>query len=658
VECRCTAVQRGGFFKRDARLRWRCIASVLALQYLVTTSAVQASNLPADRERYSDAVVAIDRGQWTEYRALRPALDSYPLAMYLDYFELSRKPSAVRPGDARLFLQRSAGTPLPNRFLAIYLQRAGQEQRWDDFLAVMPTEPNSIELKCYFLRAQLAAGDPLVAWEGAERLWVHGESRPKACDPLFAAWQKAGQLQDEVVWARLLKAFDARQRSLMTYVARKGSDDLQPWSERLLQAYVNPDQMKSRLAPSDNPRAADIVAHGTAYFARYRPEAALAQWQYFQARMAFSAEQQALAERELALRSLFARSAANLDWVEAALARLNDDLLVEVRMRWALEEQDWQALAANLQKLSSEGKAQPAWRYWRAVLFERSGDRALAEALFRELAAERDYYGFLAADRLALPYQFNPQVVSLTAERMAPLRELPVVRRIEELYHHDKENLAHSEWYQVLQMTTAEEQVELAALAADLGWHRMAIDAANRAQAWDALDLRFPLPYRDTFARMASQRGVETTELMAIARRESAFYAGARSPVGARGLMQVMPATGREVAASLGTPHSDGALFDVEHNVLLGSAYYRQLLDRYDGNRVLALAAYNAGPHRVTRWLNPQDETVPVDVWIETIPFRETRNYVQAVLAYNVVFQYQLGTAGSLLTERERQRAY
>jgi soluble lytic murein transglycosylase len=119
-----------------------------------------------------------------------------------------------------------------------------------------------------------------------------------------------------------------------------------------------------------------------------------------------------------------------------------------------------------------------------------------------------------------------------------------------------------------------------------------------------------------------------------------------------------MPATGREVAASLGTPHSDSALFDVEHNVLLGSAYYRQLLDRYDGNRVLALAAYNAGPHRVTRWLNPQDETVPVDVWIETIPFRETRNYVQAVLAYNVVFQYQLGTAGSLLTERERQRAY
>ena len=97
------------------------------------------------------------------------------------------------------------------------------------FLAVMPEEPNSVELKCYYFRAKLASGDQLAAWEGAKRLWVHGKSRPKQCDPLFDAWLKAGELSDEVVWARLLKAFDARQRSLMNYVARKGSDELRPW---------------------------------------------------------------------------------------------------------------------------------------------------------------------------------------------------------------------------------------------------------------------------------------------------------------------------------------------------------------------------------------------------------------------------------------------
>ena len=145
---------------------------------------------------------------------------------------------------------------------------------------------------------------------------------------------------------------------------------------------------------------------------------------------------------------------------------------------------------------------------------------------------------------------------------------------------------------------------------------------------------------------------------MAIARRESAFFPEVRSPVGARGLMQVMPATGRQVASNLGVPHRSADLYKVEHNVLLGSAYYRQLLDRYDGNRVFALAAYNAGPHRVDRWRHKAGEQVPVEVWIETIPYRETRNYVQAVLSYNVVFNYLRGEERSMLSQAELTAGY
>ena len=145
---------------------------------------------------------------------------------------------------------------------------------------------------------------------------------------------------------------------------------------------------------------------------------------------------------------------------------------------------------------------------------------------------------------------------------------------------------------------------------------------------------------------------------MSIARRESAFFPGAQSPVGARGLMQIMPATAKQVAASLKEPHTQADLFEVEHNVLLGSAYYRQVLARFGGNRVFALAAYNAGPHRVDRWRHRAGEGVPVEVWIETIPYRETRNYVQAVLAYNVVFQYLLGDTQRLFTPLERQTRY
>ncbi len=639
-------------------MRYRVICLVFSLHALFLAPPLQALDLPLAREGYSDALRAINRGQWTEYQRLRPGLEDYPLAIYLDYYELSRKTRQVRPGDANLFLQRSQGSPLPNRFLSGYLSQAGRDGRWGDFLAVMSTEPNSIELKCYYFRARLAEDDPLAAWEGAERLWVHGESRPKACDPLFDAWQKAGKLSDDIVWARLLKSFEARQRSLMSFVAGRGSDSLRPWSERLLEVYSSPDRLRSLVPVADDVRAADIVAYGTAYFARYKPVPALQQWLHYSGQMHFSETQRALAEKALVLRSLFAKSPENLPWVDEALARLGDDSLVEIRLRWALQERDWTALAANLQKLTATARGDPAWRYWQAVVHERAGEQVLAEALLRDLARERDYYGFLAAERLGLPPTFNHQVTVLAPERTEPLRQLPVVRRIEELYFHREENLAHSEWYQVLQSTSPQEQQELATLASTLGWHRMAIDAANKAEAWDALNLRFPTPYQDTFSRHASQRQVPVTELMAIARRESAFYAGARSPVGARGLMQVMPATGKQVAAQIKAKHSDQALYDVEHNVLLGSAYYRQLLDRYGGNRVLAMAAYNAGPHRVDRWRNKPDATVPVDVWIETIPFRETRNYVKAVLAYNLVFKYLLGEEGTLLTDQERRLTY
>ncbi len=630
---------------------WACL--------LGSTAAIAAADVERAREGYSDAVEALRRGQQKTFSRLRDDLDDYPLALYLDYYDLSRRPASVRPADANLFVADSSNSPLRNRFLAVYLDRAGRDRRWQDFLAVMPEEPNSVELKCYYFRARLATGDPLAAWEGAERLWVHGRSQPKACDPLFKAWMEADQLDDATVWARMLKAFDARQRSLMAYVARQGSGALEPWADRLQQAYRDPDRIARLDLPAGEPRARDIASHGLALLARYNPERALQEWRNFQARMVFTPAQVAQVETAIVRHSLFAESRTNQPWVDAALARLGDDTLTQIRLRWALGEQDWVAMEALLPLLSEEARRQSVWRYWQASIWADHGDAARAQEALRSLASERDYYGFLAADRLGVEYSFNDRPLVLAPESREGLLQLPAVRRVGELQHHRALNDAHAEWYQLMSDAENTTLQQLAALATGEGWHRMAIDAANRASAWDALDQRFPMPYADTFDRYAALRQVPGTELMAIARRESAFFPGARSPVGARGLMQIMPATGREVARSLGQTHSTSALYDVEHNVLLGSAYYRQLLDRFNGNRVFALTAYNAGPHRVDRWRHPPDESVPAEVWIETIPYRETRNYVQAVLAYNVVFSHRRGEAQApLLTATERQARY
>ena len=643
------------------RVRFLLLGCLLPLCVNVAVAATEDADdtLSAERRQYEAAMRAVDKGRWTEYEQLRPALDQYPLAIYLDYFQLTRQSRDVRPADALRFISRSADSPLPNRFSNLYLRQAGREQRWQDFLQVRPDEPEGIELKCYYFRARLAAGDSDIAWDGARRLWDAGESRPNACDPLFAAWLKSGQLTDEVVWSRQLKAFDARQRSLLAYVAKQASPQLAPWADKLLAVYLQPEKIRQQTLPASSPYSADIASHGLVLLARYNPEKALQYWRDYQAELDFSAEQVRLVESAIALQGLFARTQDLSPWLHGALDRLDDDKLVEIRLRWALAEQDWETLAQTLPLLSDSGRQAEVWRYWQAVLAEREGDTQRAEALFTALGGERSYHGFLAADRVGRAYSFNHQTPVLDAATASALQQLPVVQRVGELNFHEDWNLAHSEWYYLLQASEDKTRnQQLAQLASQRGWYRMAIDAASRAQAWDALELRFPTPYRSTFQHYGQARQVPSTELMAIARRESAFYPQAQSPVGARGLMQLMPATGQQVASALGQRGGSAELFEVDHNVLLGSAYYRQLLDRFGGNRVFALTAYNAGPHRVDRWRHKRGEGVPVDVWIDTIPYKETREYVQAVLFYNVVFQYLMGDTRSLLTPAERTALY
>ena len=347
--------------------------SLVLLQGFYPAVSYALDQVTASRAQYGDAVIAIDRGQWTEYEQLRNDLDGYPLDVYLDYFKLTKSPAAVRPSDARQFISLSADSPLPNRFLSVYLTRAGRDRRWADFLAVKPDEPNSITLKCYYFRALLAEGDTLAAWEGAERLWVHGESRPKECDPLFDAWLKSGELSDDVVWARMLKAFDARKRTLLTYVSRKGSDQLTPWSETLLAVYRQPDRIRKYSLPAESVYSVDIVTHGLAYLARYSPVKALDYWQYYQPKMAFSDEQTHKVEYAIALRSLFAKTQENAAWVDAALGRLNEDKLVEIRLRWALEESDWTTLQTTIGKLSEDKRDEAVWRYWNAMADDMQG---------------------------------------------------------------------------------------------------------------------------------------------------------------------------------------------------------------------------------------------------------------------------------------------
>ena len=201
-----------------------------------------------------------------------------------------------------------------------------------------------------------------------------------------------------------------------------------------------------------------------------------------------------------------------------------------------------------------------------------------------------------------------------------------------------------------------EELIAAASLAADWGWHYQAIFAMIGAEYWDDLQVRFPLAYAETLNKAATVNKLKPSLVFAIARQESAFGADVRSPAGAVGLMQLMPATARQTASRGGLSYqSSKDLLNPSANAALGTHYMGSLLQQFSDNRILAIAAYNAGPHRVQQWLKRLPNEVDHDVFIESIPFKETRNYVQNVLAFAVIYGYRLGESLAMISPAEKR---
>ncbi|GAA5219256.1 transglycosylase SLT domain-containing protein [Corallincola platygyrae] len=622
-------------------------------------TAEDGGNLATQRNQYADALKAIENKDWPAYEKLRKQLNHYPLAIYLDYYRHVPSLSHSSGDEIMAFINLSQGTPLSVRMKGKFLFKAGAEKRWQDYLTVSPTPPNDVRLQCYYYRALNATGRNEEAWQGARSLWVHGKSRPKVCDPLFSAWKKAEPLTDELIWSRMLKAFDARQRTLLNYLAKQTSDSLKPTAEHLKRLYRDPMLLASDMPAPDSRYAADTLTHSLKALAREDAEAALSIWQKAQLNYRFTPQQQASVVRFIAQRSNFQKAEQNKTWLDKQLPLLKDDVITETRIRWALKEEDWHSVSKLITYLAPSNQQKDSWRFWRALSYQELGLNQAGKPILEQLANNRSYYGFLAADILGQAYQLNHEKVTPAGHGQAQLANLQGYNRVTELMYHDERQLASSEWRFLLQGVKQSEQLQLGLLASKNGWHNLAISAANTAKAWDTLDLRFPTPYLTTFEHYAKQRGVEKTELMSIARRESAFYPFAESRVGARGLMQLMPNTAKQVSRKLGhSKPSKRALFDIDTNIMLGSAYYKELLDRFSNNRIYAMAAYNAGPHRVDRWKGDPQSGVSAALWIETIPYKETRGYVQAVLSYNVVFQHMMGKPVPLLNENELSTLY
>jgi len=264
-------------------------------------------------------------------------------------------------------------------------------------------------------------------------------------------------------------------------------------------------------------------------------------------------------------------------------------------------------------------------------------------AAFSGLSQERSFYGFISSELLNKPLQLNQQLSTPSNDQITRVLSTPGIVRAWELYQIKEDAYARSEWNLAITRMPAEDRGIAAQLADQWGWHHHAIMAAARSDIRDNLKLRFPTAYQSTVTSNASKNGIAKDWVFSLIRQESAFSYQAKSPVGALGMMQIMPATAKQISKNMGIRYKGKySLLQPEKNIQLGTRYMGQLLKRFQGNTILATAAYNAGPNRAKRW-QPKYTPMAGDIWIETIPYKETRNYVKNVMTYQAIYRSHLG---------------
>ncbi|WP_394132679.1 transglycosylase SLT domain-containing protein [Shewanella maritima] len=636
----------------------RSITLLLSLLWLNNPS-VWASTFTAEQQTYLDARQALDKKQFKQYQKLRQLIPNYPLNIYLDYHEQGEKIMSMKGADALTAINHFNTTPLYNTLRHRYLTRTGSQKRWNDFLTIAKDAPNDITLQCYYYRAQLQRGDKALAYKGAETIWHYGYSRPKACDPLFKQWTRAGERTDAHIWSRMLLSFNAGQSSLLQYLARKLPQHKQD-TELLLKVYRDPRSLRhTKRFSSEREVVGDIVQLGLRKLAKRDLNQAAKLFVKYQKAGRFSDYEGRKLNRYIVRRALIRQHNDLKQHIDTMLPLLESDDLYEIRLRWAILEQDEVTINRYLPLLSDKAKSSDRWQYWQARMAQQSSPGTTTQKLDK-LSNKRNFYGFYAANSLEKSLSMNDEQAKSSATLRAKLSNDPAFERVIELKAIDRQIDARNEWIHLLRrQPSLDMRKEYGIYALEQQWHDLSVESSIQAKAWNNLALRFPQAETSLFTKASKKYQVDQHEVRAISRRESAFYPYATSGVGARGLMQVMPATAKQTAKKFNIKYAGTrSLYQPETSIMLGSAYYSQLLKRYKYNRVLATAAYNAGPSNVNRWLKKSDGKLDVMSFIETIPFRETREYVQAVFSYRLIFQHYANEEGPMFSEQEQQYAY
>lgn len=609
-------------------------------------STVGATDIDHKRDLYQQAKDALKNGRTAEFQQLKNALTDYPLYPYLLYNEALTKMSSLSPDQAIKLRAQLEGSVLADEFFQRWLDMQARRKRWQVYVDYF--EPTTdAEKHCKYLRALFRLGFQDDALAEVPKLWTVGVSQPKECDPIFDVWINRGHLTSEIAWNRLQLAVEERTTLLARYLLRFFPRAEQSTARLLYDVYRRPSIVKNINRFPDDERGRYTWSYGLRRYARDEASKALGLWQKHKDEFQYNSQLENSTENELAFWT--AREGVLLTEVNPSYSYETIERIADT----AIAQQEWQMAYKWLDSVEETERYRFKWRYWFAKSSQQNGHDQ-AQALFEELALERTYYGFLAASEINVPISMNAVDPNELEEQSTKFLSDIRIMRIFELYALGEDDNAEEEWSWLLpQLGDEEAKRWIPYWIGQIGHPNHAIQAAFRADAFDLVETRFPVLYVKEFERHTDKTNIDLTILLALTRQESAFNPKAISPAGARGLMQLMPATARRTARNIRVPQPSlvGLLY-APTNIQIGTYHFRELLDEFDEHRVLAFAAYNAGSHRVRQWIKGARDMDTI-AWIETIPFYETRNYVKNVLAFQQVYAYLLNSPTPILAQHE-----
>ena len=589
----------------------------------------------AGRGLLDDAALATHAAQplagWLEYVALRGKLDTLPIAR------------------GTTFLARQGGAPAGVAFRNEWLAALARRNEWQALLAAWDPAIDDAGLRCLQAQARMALDQADAAWtREMQAVWTSsGKSLPAACDAPFALLAAQGGLTDDLRWTRFDLAADDAQTGVMRAIARGiATPDAATLADQYIRYMEAPDA--SAATWPKTPRSRLVAAAALAKLARNDPDAAERLLAQVGPALGFDDGQRGRVLYQVALwtvASYLPESARRLANVPASAY---DASLHEWRVREAIARSDWAGALAALRGMPAAQRGDSRWTYLEARMRELTGDAAGAKVLFAQAATKPDFHGFLAADRLDQPYALCPWLpAAAPAAKQAVARDPALVRALQ-LVALDRRGWAQREWDDALSRMSDDQRRLAVEVAQDNGWFDRGVfglvnvGGKRLPEEQRLYLLRFPLHHDAGIRREAARQAIDPAWVAAEIRAESVFDPKARSSVDARGLMQVVPATGAEVAARLGLPWAGGdSLYDADTNIAIGTAYLRQLMDRYGGKPYQVIAGYNAGPAPLGRWMAQRPDMAP-DLWIETISYKETREYVARVLSFSTLYDWRL----------------